>query len=265
MRTFDEIKEEIVNKKEDLLPSLTNTSSTSVWNLWADLSASVISIFETIFYNEKEYLITEIENKRYGSLSWLSDKCKEFQYGDSLTFGDDGSIYYDVIDEDKQIVKQASIIENEDGSLLVKVAKETNGEFEPLEDLTELATFTNYIEQIKIAGTVITTLSLNGDVIDGLAQVFYDGVYTEEELKTNLTSSLEAYKNNIGFDGVIIKNDLIQIIRETDGIDDVLFSTLNVTGYGELAEELERTYTTKSGYFNYTNDWLDNWTFTPRY
>ena len=130
--------------------------------------------------------------------------------------------------------------------------------------VAELNSFYNYIEEVKVAGTSIDVLSQDGDVIDSIADVFYDGNYTIEQIKENINSSLTNYRLGLNTGGIILKNELIKAVIETPGVDDILFTALTVTAFGQAADNIVREHQLTAGYFNYAEEMINNWTFTPR-
>ena len=266
MRTFDEIVQQIAQKKNEKLPEANTTSLTGVWWIWANIVALAIHTFEQIVYAEQEKLQTQTERKRYGTTDWYADQTKIFQWGDPLVFDSDtGLYYYEPVDVSKQIVKRAAVNETVDGKLIIKVAKEDNGILAPLDPLSELPLLLNYIQQIKVAGTVIDILSLSADSIDGVASIYYDGNYAQDDIKQAIETALTGYRDHLPFNGVVLKNELIDTIRAVEGIDDVFFDTLTGQPTGDVATAIVRNYNTKAGYFNYQEDWLDHWIFIPRF
>lgn len=270
MRTFDEILQEIVAKKNEKLPEINSTSKVAIWWIWANIVASVIFTFEQIFYKELSALETYSRNQRYGTLLWWPPKIIEFQLGDSLVFNSStGQHGYSAIDESKKIIKQAAIVEGLEGDLLIKVAKEDNGILVALDEVTELPHVKSYIREIKPAGTVTNIISVAGDEIGGTAIVYYDGNYLLTDIKTRVQAALDTFKYSIdfiNFNGVILRNEFIDVIREIDGIDDFELTYFYGKPFGASEIEIDRKYATLAGYFNYADNWIDNnFTFIPRY
>ena len=267
MRTFEQIRQEIVNKKIELLPQLSSSSATAIWWLWANITASAIFTFEQIFYTEKAALERETEAKRYGGINWYASEVLKFQYGDFLTFDSEtGLVYYLVVDESKMIIKRVAVNEGvQDKELLIKVAKfNIDNELVPL-DNDEIIALTAYLNKKRVAGVDFQILSLSGDIIDGVADIYYDANYSLNDVKTAINNALIAYRDNFDFNGTLLKNDIIDIIRDIPGIDDVYFQSL--TGQSGLLTPtvILRYYNATAGYFNYQLNWLDNWNFIPKH
>ncbi|MBN2669994.1 MAG: hypothetical protein JXR60_12305 [Bacteroidales bacterium] len=266
MRTFDDILQEIVDKKNQQIPELTSTSQTAVWWIWANIVAAAIFTFEQIVYTEQAKLEDYSRKQRYGTLLWWPVVMLEFQLGDALEFDNTTGVHsYPVIDETKQIIKKAAIVEVGDGQLIIKVATLDNGLLVPV---TQLQSVINYANEIKPAGTTITVLSQNADIINGVAEVYFNGNLLEADIKTKIDEELTKYRDGINVsntNGVVLRNEIIDVIREIDGIDDVHFTTLTGQAQGGSVNPITREYDTVAGYFNYEPNWIDNWTFTPRF
>lgn len=266
MRTFEQILQVIVDEKTVQLPELNSTSSTAIWRVWANIVALSIYAFEQIVYSEQSKLEKLAEMQRYGSIDWYKKKAKEFQLGDPLLFDSDTGLYsYALIDPLKQIVASVAVGESDqDQELLIKVAKDDGGVLVPL-DSGELLLFNSYISEIRVAGVDFQGLSLEADVIDSVATVYYDGNYTLNDIQTAINDVLNTYKNDFSFNGVVLKNDVIRLIRNVAGIDDVLFSSFTGKQGQLLPAEVVRDYNTVSGYFNYEVGMLSSWEFVPRF
>lgn len=267
MRTFEEIRNQIVIKKNELLPQLNSSSATAIWWLWANIAATAIFTFEQIFYTEKAALEKETEAKRYGSINWYALQVLKFQYGDVLVFDSDTGLFaYPVIDESKMIIARAAVNEGiQDKELLIKVAKyDVNDELVPL-DAPEITALNAYLNDIRVAGVDFQVLSIPGDVIDGVADIYYDANYNLNDIQTAINNALTVYRDNFSFNGTLLKNDIIDVIRDVDGVTDVYFNTLTGQTGVLPAVTITRDYNTTAGYFNYQANWITNWNFIPKH
>ncbi len=266
MRTLDEIKTQIINKKTELLPVLNSSSQTAIWLIWVNIVATAIYLFEQILNKEKSDLESYATLQRYGTLAWWPYEVLKFQYGDQLLFNSNTGIhYYQAIDPTKQIIKRVAITEIGDSEIFIKVAKEDGGELVKL-TATELQSFQTYVSEIKPAGTKTTTISTDADIIDSIADIYYDGTITEADIKASIEVALNEYKTNINYqniNGRILKNDLIDILRDIEGVNDVYFQTLKGKPAGGSYIDIEREYNTSAGYFNFETDMIDNWNYLP--
>ncbi len=265
-KTLEEIRAEMIAKKDELLPEMNNPSVVAIWYLLCDLVAGVIKTFQDIFNHEKRQLEIERERQRYGKLDWLSREAKKFQYGDSLDWNKKtGQSSYSIIDESKQIIAIATASENNNGGLVMKVAKLDAGGLLVALDANEQIAFKGYMEDIKVSGTDIGVLSQNADVVSAVGKVYFDGNYMEATIRKGIMEVLETYRLSLGTEGIILFNDVVRIIRSVPGVDDVLFDDLTVTPFGQPLVKIERDYLLAAGYFNYADDMMDFIGFEPRY
>lgn len=268
MRTLDDIKQQMIVEKNATpeLANLNSSSATAIWKLWINIVALAIFTFEQIFEKDKQALINITERRRFGTIDWYASEVKKYQHDHQLTFNSQtGEFYYPIDDGNARIIEQSAVTEDpQSGTLTMKLARIHNGDLAPLES-SQLLGVTNYIESIKVAGTNIELLSINPDIINIVADVYYDGNITTNTLKSSITTALESFKKNTSFNGVILKNDLINTIRAVAGVDDVNFTIL--TGSTSVGSPISivRNYYALSGYFVFTEDYIDNWTFIPRY
>lgn len=266
MRTLEEIKDEITTEHETQLPQVASGSASAIYKLWINVVSNAIFGMEQIFAKDQANLIDLTERRRYGTVNWYASECLKFQLGDQLIFNSTtGQFYYAEIDESLQIIKRSAVIEDStSGELIIKVAKQIASELAPLETIERLA-FKSYIEEIKVAGTNITVISFAPDTINISAGVFYDGNILLADLQATILSTLNDFKVNAPFNGVVLVNDIIEALRSIDGIDDVHFNNITGQSTGSTPVAFDREYATTSGYFVYEANILNTWTFTPRY
>ena len=110
----------------------------------------------------------------------------------------------------------------------------------------------NYLEDSKVAGTNIAVRSLNADLIIIAADIYYDGIYSLEDVKANISTALDKYRKEFDFSGKILKNDILEAIRSVKGVDDVVINSIKGK-QGEIEKNFTRDYLVQSGYFNYSD------------
>jgi hypothetical protein len=243
-RTKIEIKSVITTELDSLNLS---TSLYAIWNLITDAVVSVIYVFELILDIFKADIEEKISEKRIGSLTWYIEKAKEFQLGDNITFFENGTIGYPVIDEEKQIIAFATATEG-GNTVYIKVAKIESDELIPL-STEELLQFSNYMQKIMIAGTSLECVSLIADSIHVVADIYYNAIYSEAQITDNLNVALLNYKVNKE-DSLFVKNDFIEMLRNVEGINDAEITLLEgIQGLNTV--EIAREYEVIAGYFNW--------------
>lgn len=265
MRTYNEIYQSIVDKKNTTteLSEINSVSQTAIWLALAKLTATAIFIFETIVYSRESVLEKQIARSKYGFTTWYSIEGLKFQYGDSLVFDSEkGTYYYDEIDESKLIIARASTTENENTAQIKhKVAKDSSGTLVKLLP-AELIAYTAYMQFIKVAGTNISIISKDADIININGNVKYNSQYSEIDIKVAVATALDTYKLDFSYDGILRRNDIIQQIRAVNGVIDFVPTIISGQASGELAVPITEDYEAASGYFNYNGTPSDNFTYT---
>jgi len=189
-RTIAEIQKEIIQRKNSIaeLNQLDNTSKTSIWKLWAYVTATAIWSHERIV--ERNTLVS-----RPHTLNWYREQALNFVYGHPLIW-EEGFFKFDSmrLSEAELIVKKvvkhcavgevdletilseelpktqddvnntiAQYFHNQVGVIFMKVAGENgSGNIEKLSK-DELTIFREYMRQIKDAGNQIQIISVDGD------------------------------------------------------------------------------------------------------
>lgn len=205
-RTIAEIQNEILEekKKQASLNGLTNTSKTSIWNLWINIVATAIWVHEKIV--EKNALIS-----RPHTLNWYRDQALNFHYGASLIpesnnkmslIWKDGSYEFDTTGlndeqiENSKIIKHCAVSEidletilnpekqpeeifsdyfhNKVGVVFIKVATLKGDKISKLDQGNELYAFKEYISKIKDAGNQVYITSEDGDILKLKLNVYVD-------------------------------------------------------------------------------------------
>lgn len=259
MNTVAEIQEEILKKVESDMPELTSDSKYAIYRLWAYVVAQVIFLFKKDIDHDKKELEEYTNQNKYGRIHWYVKLVYAFKLGYAWRFnettGDLDYLKYKDYPEgtDLNPIKRVSVTEViEDKSLVVKVATEdSNGNLVKVSD-DVLLQLKNYLEDSKVAGTNIAVRSLNADLIIIAADIYYDGIYSLEDVKANISTALDQYRKEFDFSGKILKNDILETIRSVQGVDDVVIGSIKGK-QGEIETAFTRDYLVQSGYFNYSD------------
>lgn len=248
-RTIQEIRNQIISEKNNMpeLATFNSNSNTAVWRLWVNFFAFVIYTFERFLDVFKGEVQAIIDSRRIGTLAWYVSVAKDFQKGDTLQEFQTGDFGYEVIDGTKKIIKQASAKQTL-STITLKVAKEnpTTLQSEKLTD-TEKTQFQSYMELVKFAGTRINYISLDADQLNIVCDVWYDGLYATNEVQTALQTTIQSYLKNLAFNGIVNKNELIEKMRSTKGVADVVLTTIQAVS-GTSNTPIVREYETFAGY-----------------
>lgn len=233
-RSIDDIQDEIILKvqSEPSLAGLTSPSAVSIWRLWTRIQASTIETLEQlwdVFQAELEQIAREAVP---GTADWLQKRVLEFQY-DALSpqviTVIDGRATYPTVDPALRIITRASVKEQTNNRVLVKVAKDDGaGGLTPL-DPVELNALVGYLDKIGFVGIAIDASSLFADRLRFEGEIFYSGEYVETTVKANVITAINDYLSSVSvvnFNGVIVREQIINAIQQVEGVTGV--DTLNV-------------------------------------
>lgn len=256
-RTVQEIYNALIAAKEAEpdLAVLSSNSKTAIWRLLLYIVAYVMALHEALWDKKAEQLKYLAKSSIVGTIAWYIEMIRMWQYGYTLEYIN--NVYtYSIIDDNAKLVKRIAIKPIERG-ILVKVAKEdTSGNPQALshDELTELKA---YINQIKIAGTMIDVVSLNADKLSFDMTVYYTTSYTQ--VKSDVINAINNYLASLNFDAAITRADIITVINNVDNVHDVVITRLQHQYGNNIIDDIDRIAYPSSGYWeldggnNFTN------------
>ncbi|CAB4126204.1 hypothetical protein UFOVP153_44 [uncultured Caudovirales phage] len=231
-RTIAQIQAQIVATKEAQpeLAGLTSTSKRAIWNLWTFVIATCIGIFEQLLDSFMANVETQVAQSAGASILWLQAKMFEFQYDSAvpqIVQLINTVPQYPIVDPTKRIITACSVTSDLSNQVVLKVAKS-----DPFEALgsSELSSAQGYINTIGAAGIIYNVLSLNPDQLYVEATIYGQGQYSAI-LKQNVIDTLNSWLQTLSktnFNGAIKISDLEGVIRNVEGVNDVVLN--NVRG-----------------------------------
>lgn len=204
---------------QQLANDMNSDSKTAIWRLWAYCTAVAIYVHETLWDIAKVELNTIAANAITGTIRWYQEQVFLFQFGDSLTYIN-GKYQYPVIDLTKRIVKRCAVNENQNGALLIKVAKLNGAQLLPLA-ATETAALQSYMSKVRFAGTPIQVISGNGDHLRLALDIYFDPIIPESIVHDNVKIAISNYTSGLTFNGVFRIIQLIDAIQTVEGVKDI--------------------------------------------
>jgi hypothetical protein len=253
-RTIQTIYNEIVAAKEANadLETLDSTSATAIWRLWAWITATILFTVETMHDLFRAEIDGMIATKIPGTLPWYQSICFSFQYGDGLVFS--GGVYgYAILNEEARIIDQCSVREAADG-LVIKVAKDVNGELEPL-TTEEENSFQAFIQAVKFAGTHTRVINIEGNKLQLSGIIYYDPLLINADGTSKADGSrpvdtaIENYLRALPFDGRLKRTALNDAILAVSGVFDLKLTILKHK-YAEYEyQDIDVSHVPESGYF----------------
>ena len=230
-------------------------SAVSLENLLFYKVANCINTFEQILESVQSEITTIVENNHFGVAEWYNRKAREFQSGDELVLIN-GFPGYAEIDVTKQIVKYSATEPGE--TILVKVAGEQNGELAVIPNTANephIDRLQHYFNRIKPAGTHVVVKSAPADKIILNCEIFLNPLlfHNNGELiiggGTPIKDAINSYLKGIEFNGVFVKQRLIDAIQAVRGVTDVANIEIK-SQYGDYdAQTIERLYKSYAGWF----------------
>lgn len=251
-RSIEQIKQEIINKKDEYpeLGGLNSPSKTAIWRLWVEVFAFVLHVFEKLFDVFKDEITSMIESKQIATPQWYREKVMEFEPNKEVVIHDYKAGYANPQVENR-IISRCAIEEIEDikgVKLKIKVLK--NDPPEPL-DAAELSQLSAYIERVKFAGTRTEIVSLAPDVLFLHTRVYSNKLYDALYVKEKVQSSIKAFIDSLPFNAELKLNFLVSELIKLGEVEDLEFVQVLVTPAGSAAVPVSLSCKPLSGAFVY--------------
>lgn len=266
-RSISEIQQKILAAKQDAaelnalevltedekssISNLNSTSKVSIWRLWVYIIAVCIWSFEKILDLFKAEVEEIVKNNRPHNEDWYKKKALAFQYGDNLVDSDE----YDVIDPEKQIIKQVAILEG-DRKIVVKIATVEDNELVPLPEVDQLNAFAAYMNKIKDAGSVIEIINQSADALKVEIDYYYDplivnssGLLIDNPQQSVVLTAINAYLGSLEFNGQFDINKMTDYVQSAPGYKSCKINFVGFrAGLSTSFSPISRVYEPISGY-----------------
>lgn len=203
-------------------------SIVSLENILFDIISYATYILEILFDNHKKEIDTAIYEQKSGTPRWYRNMSLSFQYGfdlleDSDKFDNTGFTTDQI--EASKIIKYCSVKESlESNRLTVKVAGESGEDLIPL-DGTQITAFKEYLAEIKYAGVKINVVNNPADKLVLNMAIYRDVLVLDENGNSIVNggkpveTAIHDYMKALPFDGELVLNDLIAVLRAVDGVN----------------------------------------------
>lgn len=223
-RTTREIYDAMLRDKAQRseLAELNSSSTASIWRLLLWVVASAINVAEQLWEAWKMEVDVELAEQTPHRVDWYAAKAKAFVCGKVLMPGSDRYDLAGMSDseiEQLRIVKYAAAIEGRDYSVLyVKVAGEdAGGNRAPLSD-AEAVQVAAYMNEVKDVGVRIELVNKPADLFRCSVKVLYDPILSPEVMRERVRSVIEAYVENLEFNGEYSNMALIDAVQRVQGV-----------------------------------------------
>lgn len=219
--------------------------------MWAFVSWVIASLFN----QHREDVDNTIISLKPHTLRWYVSKVKAYQEKtdgtpDNLPTNEYGQIDSDTYSEiipKRQIVKYATAQEK-NGQISIKVAGQKDGK--PCK-LDSIANIKYYMSQIKDAGVPVQVYSYDADQIRIAFDIHINPLkITAEEVKGKVIKAVESVVDNLSFNGDCKRIDILNSVKNIDGIEVVYISSFQVNAANDSKWKIVDGYCTpESGYF----------------
>lgn len=227
-----------VDTAQALLADLTTPSRVARWRFMLWVVAVAIWVHERLWDAFRAEVEALAAGSHIGTLRWYVEKAKAFQYGHALVIENNVPVYA-VDDPASRIIARAAGKE-QGGYVLLKVAKEVSGALVPLGE-SERAALDAYIDEIKMAGTIVNILTANPDLLLVSATVYYDplvmtanGSLILEPAVFPVRDAINAYLANLPFGGEVVLTHLVDAMQAARGVINPVLGSVQAK-YGGFA------------------------------
>lgn len=215
-----------IDTAQQLAADLDSASQVARWRLMLWVVAVCVWTEEKlwdIFRAEVEALAAA---SHVGTPRWYVDQSLRFQYGFPLV-DIDGVFQYATDEPAARIVIRAAIVEQ--GSVvLLKVAKDTGGGVLGPLSAPERAAFDAYIDDIKMAGTIVNVLTADPDTLQVQYDVYYDPLVMAADGSLLLNGGVRPVDDAINallaalpFNGALSLEALDDAVQAAQGVKDL--------------------------------------------
>jgi len=269
-RKINDIYEQMLSAKqaESSLQGLTSNSLTAIWRLLLYVAAVGVWVVEEQFAMFRAELTDLLESKKPGTLMWYRQQALNYRHGADILI-DGYGVFYAAADETPRLLAECSVRESGTG-LIIKVAKLVGADLAPLA-AGEYDSFVYYMSLIKYAGTPLRFINSLPNLLKLQAIIYYDPLYIAgngASLQTGtrqVDQAIEAYLQELPFDGRLQNNDLIAAMRKVAGVRDVALTTIAHQFADNDYANIITSHIAESGYFAIDTAYplADNLIYTP--
>lgn len=215
---------------DENLVGLTSTSKVAIYRLFVFVVAFAIWTLEQLFDKHTAEIDTALYEQKSGTPRWYRNMSLLFQYGfdllpDSDEYDNTGATDDQI--EASKIIKYCSVKESlESNRLTIKVAGESGTDLVPLDE-TQITAFTQYLKEIKYAGVKLNVVNNPADKLALFMSVYRDVLVIDAQgnsIKNGgkpVETAIDNYMKSLPFDGELVINDLIAVLRAVDGVKNV--------------------------------------------
>jgi len=233
-----------ITDEQTLFNKLQSSTRTSLWILWAHLAAISIWILENIL----EIGIKEQEDIRdasfFGNADWVEYATKQFQVDDEIIIdAETNKITYTIEDDSKKIVEH-SVANAVPGAAIIKIRGKNSDILSP----DELMQFSTYWNRVGVLGVNYIIQNSDPDLLKISGTIRYKGEKSVGDIRTNVESAINNYIRNISFNSEFVKNELLKLVLNIDGVTDFEITDLQAKPATGVYSNISFRYLANAGY-----------------
>ncbi|WP_312310936.1 nucleotidyltransferase [Empedobacter brevis] len=228
-RTISEIQESIFKTKASLedLNGLTSTSKTALWRLWVYIMAFCIYTLERLFDTHSIAVTKVLSEQKAHTPAWYRKQALDFQFG--FTFDENIGIFDNENATTEQIeasriIKYCAVNESDDEStLIVKIAGETDGVLNPI-TTEHITAFTAYMKRVRDGGVKVNVINYPADYLKLSLKIEYDPLVLDANGMNQRTgafpvnNALNEFLKELPFNGELILAKLVDKLQLIEGV-----------------------------------------------
>lgn len=218
-----------IDSSQQLLGDLDTPSKVARWRLMLWVVATCIWVHEELWDIFRAEVDAIVASAHIGTPKWYVAQALKFQFGYALV-DVAGVFQYPAVVPAAQIVQRAAIVEA-GGLVILKVAKVVSGVVTPL-DNTEEDAFAAYIDDIRLAGTMINILTDVPDLLHVVYDVYYDplvmmpnGALIAAVGTFPVEDAITAFIASLPFNGTLALTSMTDAVQAAAGVVDPVLRT----------------------------------------
>ncbi|MDH1880922.1 nucleotidyltransferase [Empedobacter sp. GD03797] len=202
-------------------------SKVSFESVLFDIMSIAIYAFEVILDKHYSDVTQKLTEEKAHTARWYRSKALAFQFGFDLVVDSDefnNTNYTTEQISESKIVKYAAVVEAEnDSRLIVKIAGETDGELNRLNE-QQVASFKTYMQEIRDAGVKLTVINYEADKLFLDLQINYDPLVLSANgqhlINANypIVDAIKAYMKELPFNGELVLAHLVDKLQQVEGV-----------------------------------------------
>lgn len=228
-RQITEIQSSINKTKASLeeLNGLSSTSKVSIYRLWEYIMAFCIYTLERLFDTHSNEVTKVLSEQKAHTPAWYRKQALDFQFGftfdENLGMFDNENAAPEQIEASK-IIKYCAVNESDDEStLVVKIAGETDGVLNPI-TTEQIISFTAYMKRVRDVGVKVNVINYPADYLKLALKIEYDPLVLDANGMNQRTgafpvnNALNEFLKELPFNGELILAKLVDKLQLIEGV-----------------------------------------------